>query len=138
MTAYTWNLRHVNKRVSFGFGFEKRLVMRVRLMLGVSGEVCGRYFGEIWFSCGFGSARQRVKSYGWAFSFFHLHLSGLVFIAMGLSSSCSEQGLLSGQGVRPSHCSGFSCGAQALGHSGFSSCGPWDLEHRLSSCDAQA
>ena len=95
MTAYTWNLRHVNKRVSFGFGFEKRLVMRVRLMLGVSGEVCGRYFGEIWFSCGFGSARQRVKSYGWAFSFFHLHLSGLVFIAMGLSSSCSEQGLLS-------------------------------------------
>ena len=28
------------------------------------------------------------------------------------------------------------CRAQALGHAGFSSCGFWAPEHRLSSCDA--
>ena len=33
---------------------------------------------------------------------------------------------------------GFSCGAQSLGHSGFRSCTSWALEHRLSSCGAQA
>ena len=34
-----------------------------------------------------------------------------------LFSSCGERGLLSGCGVQPSHCSGFSRGgAQALGH----------------------
>ena len=37
-----------------------------------------------------------------------------------------------------SHCGGFSCGAQSLGHLGFSSCGSWALEHRLSSCSAVA
>ena len=52
-------------------------------MLGVLGEVCDTYFGEIWFSCGFGSARKRVKLYGWAFSFFHLYLGVQVFLAMG-------------------------------------------------------
>ena len=83
MTAYTWNLRHVNKKVPFGFGFEKGLVIGVRFMLGVLGEVCDTYFGEIWFSCGFGSARKRVKLYGWAFSFFHLYLGVQVFLAMG-------------------------------------------------------
>ena len=40
-------------------------------------------------------------------------------------SSCSECGLLSSGGELASHCSGFSHGAQAL-------------EHRISSCDAQA
>ena len=95
MTAYPWNLRHVNKKVLFGFGFEKGLVIGVRLMLGVLGEVCGMYFGEIRFSCGFGSARKRVKLYGWAFlSFICIWLcrSSLLW---GLFSSCSEQGLLS-------------------------------------------
>ena len=38
------------------------------------------------------------------------------------SSSCPEQGLLSRCGRRASHCSGFSCGAWAPGHSVFSSC----------------
>ena len=43
-----------------------------------------------------------------------------------------ERGLLSV--ARVSHCSDFSCrGAQALGLAGFSSGGPWALEHRLSS-----
>ena len=36
--------------------------------------------------------------------------------------------------VRASHCSDFSCGAQPLGHVGFSSCGSEALEHRLNSC----
>ena len=55
------------------------------------------------------------------------------------SSSCSQQGLLSGRGTRASHCSGFSyCCAQALGPLGFSSCGSWVLQHRLNSCGSQA
>ena len=33
-----------------------------------------------------------------------------------LFCSCSEQGLLSSYGAGASHCGGFSCGAQALGH----------------------
>ena len=42
-----------------------------------------------------------------------------------ISLHCSEQA---------SYCGGFSyCGAQALGHMGFSSCVSWALEHRLSS-----
>ena len=38
-------------------------------------------------------------------------------------SSCTEQGPLSSCGVRASHCIGCSCGVQALGHTGFSTCG---------------
>ena len=38
-------------------------------------------------------------------------------------SSCTEQGPLSSCGVWASHCIGFSCGVQALGHTGFSTCG---------------
>ena len=41
----------------------------------------------------------------------------------GLFSSCSEWELLSSCGARASHCGGFSCGARALGHTGFSSYG---------------
>ena len=41
--------------------------------------------------------------------------------------------------VQASHCGGFSCcGAQAQWCMGFSSCGSWALDHRLSSCGAQA
>ena len=41
-------------------------------------------------------------------------------------SSCSEWGLLSSCGAQSSHCGGFSCyRAQALGHTGFSSCDVW-------------
>ena len=46
--------------------------------------------------------------------------------------------------ARASHCGGFSCGTQALGVQasvvvahGFSSCGSWALEGRLSSCGTQ-
>ena len=39
-------------------------------------------------------------------------------------SSCGERGLLSGCGVRASHC----CKSQAVGHAGFSTCGTWALE----------
>ena len=43
------------------------------------------------------------------------------------------------RGKQAFHCSGFSCGAQALGCMGFSSCSPWSPEHRLmgfSSCSS--
>ena len=41
--------------------------------------------------------------------------------------------------VQDSHCGGFSyCRAQALGHSVFSSCSSWALEHRLNSFGAWA
>ena len=40
--------------------------------------------------------------------------------------------------VRASHCSGFSCRARALGHTGFSSHGSWALKHRLRSCGEKA
>ena len=41
-------------------------------------------------------------------------------------SSCSEWGQLSSCGAQSSHCGGFSCyRAQALGHTGFSSCDVW-------------
>ena len=66
-------------------------------------------------------------------------------------SSCGEQGLLflAVRGLLiagASHCGGFSCcGAWALSVQasvvvacGLSSCGLWALEHRLSSCGAQA
>ena len=60
-------------------------------------------------------------------------------------SSCGEQGLLC-CGAWASHCSSFSCcNAWALGTWAsvvvvrrLSSCGLWALEHRLSSCGAQA
>ena len=63
-----------------------------------------------------------------------------VFIAMHkVFSSGSHQGLLCSCGVRASHCSGFSCcRAQVVGCLGFSSCCSQVLEHRLSSCRAQA
>ena len=65
-----------------------------------------------------------------------------ISVAMWTLFSCGEGGLLSSGSVLASHGSGFpGCDAQALGHSGFSSCGTWAqelqsraLEHRLSSC----
>ena len=43
-------------------------------------------------------------------------------------SICRELGLLSSRGAEASRCGSFSCGARALGHMGFSSCGSWVLE----------
>ena len=41
-----------------------------------------------------------------------------------------QVGVLSSCGVQASHCSGLSCQG-AIGHSGFSNCGSWALEHGL-------
>ena len=50
-----------------------------------------------------------------------------------------EGGLLSSCSAQIFHCGGFPCyGAQALGHSGFSSCSSQALEHRLHSCGSWA
>ena len=47
----------------------------------------------------------------------------LVFLAaLWAFSSCGKQGLLSSCNAPASHCGGSSHGAQALGHTGFSSC----------------
>ena len=64
---------------------------------------------------------------------------------VGLKLNIVSRGLLSSCGAWASHCSGFSCGAQALGTQasvtaahGFNSCSSWPVKHRISSCDAQA
>ena len=68
-----------------------------------------------------------------------IYLTVLGLCCTRVFSSCSKQGLLSSCGMRASHCSGFSCfRAQALEGSGFSSCGSWALEQRLSSCGTWA
>ena len=61
-------------------------------------------------------------------------------LLLGLFSSWRRAGLLSGRGVRASHCSGFSCaGAQASGMQasgvvarGLRTCGSRALDHRFS------
>ena len=86
------------------------------------------------------------------FTFFHIHTAIFIlylfyFLIFGcagslllhrLSSGCGEWRFLSRCGVQASHCSGFSCGAQAPGHAGFGSCSSWALEHRLNNCGARA
>ena len=58
--------------------------------------------------------------------FFIFSFAGLPLVAESRGySSC---------GAWASYCGGFSCGAQALGHAGFSSCCHWPLEHRVNSC----
>ena len=63
----------------------------------------------------------------------------------GFFSSCGKQGLLSSCGLWISVCRSFYCGAQALGHEGFTHCvtwaqqrGSWAPEHRLNGCGAWA
>ena len=66
-------------------------------------------------------------------------------LCTGFLQLCSAGATL-GCGAQASHCGGFSCcGARALGAQasvvvvrGLSSCGSQALEHRLSSCGAQA
>ena len=67
-----------------------------------------------------------------------------VFVAAHKFSLVVASGTICG-GARASPCSGFSCGASALGARasvvavcGLSSCGSRALERRLSSCGAQA
>ena len=61
----------------------------------------------------------------------------LYLFIFGRAGSLLLHGLFSSCGVGFS-LRGFSCGAQALGRLGFSSCGSQALEHRLNSCDACA
>ena len=58
---------------------------------------------------------------------------------LGFSLVAASRGYASLRQARASHCSCLSCcGVQALGCLGFSSCGSWALEHRLSSQGARA
>ena len=85
-----------------------------------------------------------VSSSGSLFFFFLIvFIYSFIFLsaALGLRccvwafSSCQELGLLLSCAVWAFHCSGLSyCGAQALGHMGFSTYSSWALEHRLRSC----
>ena len=59
------------------------------------------------------------------FNVIYLVIYSWVFVAvyrlcccLWACSSCGKQGLLPSCWVRSSHCGGFSCGAQALGHAG--------------------
>jgi hypothetical protein len=81
------------------------------------------------------------------FYLFNVWLSWVFVAARGLFSSCGEQGLPSHCGVQSSHCSGFSSwGAQALEHTGLSSCGTWaqhlqfpgSLDHMINSHGTRA
>ena len=69
---------------------------------------------------------------------FVLHVFGCSgsLVLCRLSSGCRELGLLSGCGA--SHCSLLLCGAQALGHLGFSSCCSQAPEHQFSCCGVWA
>ena len=77
------------------------------------------------------------------FIYFWLHW---VFVAAYELSILAVSGATLHCGAQASYCGGFSCcGARALGVRGFSSvahslssCDSWTLEHRLSSCGAQA
>ena len=71
--------------------------------------------------------------------FFFLAVLGFRCCVVFSLAVWGEQGLLSGCGAWPSHCSGFSYwGAWALGCPGIRSCGSWALECRLNSCGAWA
>ena len=99
------------------------------------------------------------------FFFFNSHFLKFIFGCIGSSLLCAgflqlqRAGATLHCGAWPSHCGGFSCcraravgaqaslvavrglsscGAQAVGHTGFSSCSSWALECRLSSCGASA
>ena len=69
-----------------------------------------------------------------SFFFFFFNVLGGSLLLHGLFCSRGEQGLPYSGGVRASHCSAFSCGAQVLGCTGFSSCGSWALQQRVYTC----
>ena len=64
---------------------------------------------------------QYVLCFGREVCLFVLTVMGLCCSAWDFSSF-SKWGLLCSCGARASHGGGFSCGAHALGHTGFSSC----------------
>ena len=84
------------------------------LHLGNSGNVC--------------TIRVYIKK---EFNVFIFGCAGSLLL-VGLFSSFSEWGLLCSCGATSLWC--FSCGTQARGHVGVSSCGPWALERRFCSC----
>ena len=65
----------------------------------------------------------------WSFKIIIIIFLKFIFACAGSLLLCclfygsDEQGLLSSCGVQALHCGGFSCGAQALGPLGISSCG---------------
>ena len=79
------------------------------------------------------------------FNYFTFGCAGF-WLLCRLFSSCGEQELLCSWSVWASHCGSFSCCKTQAWWVGFSSCdtcglssqGSWALEHRLSSCGAQA
>ena len=80
------------------------------------------------------------------FFFKFLAALGLCFCTQAFSSCGERAGAALHCGVQAYHCGDFSCcGARALDTRAsvvvalkLSSCGSWALEHRLSSCGAQA
>ena len=70
------------------------------------------------------------------FTYFYFWLCW-AFVAVRVLSSCGKWGLLPSCSAQTSHCSGFFCGAWALGHVGFSSFRSQALEDRLNSCGTQ-
>ena len=79
-----------------------------------------------------------LKNFITYYIFFCILKNNIDLFTYGCDGSSLLHGLISGCVAWASHCSGFSCGAQALGCSCFSSCGSWALERRLNSCGAQA
>ena len=72
---------------------------------------------------------------------FYLFIYGCArsLLLHGFTSSCGEWGPLSSCRAWTFHCRVFFyCGAQGLGRAGFSSCGMWPQQFRLSGSRAQA
>ena len=112
----------------------------------------GHLSHESFLSCSQGSRKEgQSVLLSWPFVFIYLFVY-LFLAVLGLCccaqafSSCGERGATLRCGARASHYRGFSCcGARALGAwasvvvvCGLSSYGSRALEHRLSSCGAQA
>ena len=74
------------------------------------------------------------------YNFVYLFLAMLgLHCCVGIFYSCKEQGMLSRGGAWAFHCGDYTCyGAQALGCTGFSSCGTWHQQLWLPSSRAQA
>ena len=81
------------------------------------------------------------KVYYYRYIYFWLHWVFVAACGLSLvesSGGCSLVAVCRLLTVGASNCSGFCCGAQALGHSGFSGCSSQAREHRLSSCGTWA
>ena len=86
-----------------------------------------RYSGSLFWHAGFSRVVAPGLQSAWILQLWREGFS-LVVVSGGYSS-CRAQA---------SHCSGFCCGAQALGRVGFRSCGSQALKHRFSTCGTWA